>query len=72
MDESDMEYKGYNLKAAEGFSMIEIKSIGQGPAPAPLRGFYTNREIAMKGIDTYLASTNKGVDNGKTKGRSTG
>ena len=62
-----MEYKGYALKSAEGFSMIEIKSVGQGPVPIPLRGYYTNREIAMRSIDFYLASTIKGPKHGKTE-----
>lgn len=64
------EYKGYNLKSLGTFPMIEIKAIGSGPVPIPLRGYFTTGVSAMKAVDTFLNSLVKETNNGKTKSNS--
>jgi hypothetical protein len=64
------EYKGYNLNHLGTFPMLEIKAIGSGPVPIPLRGYFTTMVDAMKAVDTFLTGTIKELKDGKTKGDS--
>ena len=66
-------YKGYNVGMLGTFSMVQITSRGQGFAPKPLQGLYTNTLAAHKAIDVYLEGLKKGrKKNVKTKDASTG
>jgi hypothetical protein len=64
------EYKGYNLVPMGTFPFTEIKAIGSGPVPTPLRGYWTTITSAMKAVDAMLAEVNKEPNNGKTKSNS--
>ena len=67
MSEAEGVYKGYQIVNYGGFNLVEIKSIGQGPVPDPLRGLYTSHATARKTIDNFLLT--KETDSGKTKSR---
>lgn len=59
MEES---YRGYRIIHDFG-QMVRIINEGKGAIPTVLRGSYTNRTFARKGIDVYLEE--KGVKDGK-------
>ena len=63
-----MDYRGYRVEALGTYSLINIKSKGSGPVPAPLQGLYTSYLEAHKAVDMYLESLKKGKKaNGQTK-----
>lgn len=66
------EYNGYNIHQLGTFPMVEIKAIGSGPVPSPLRGVFTTVTMARKAVDSYLANKEKGPQDGKTKGSGKG
>ena len=70
LSEADGEYRGFNIKAAVPWNLVEIKSIGQGPVPEPLRGMFTTKMSARAAIDFFLR--NKEIEGGKTKSVSKG
>lgn len=65
LSEADGEYKGFNIKAATPWNLVEIKSVGQGPVPEPLRGMFTTKMAARLAIDFFL--TNKEIKGGEAK-----
>lgn len=48
------EYKGYLIAGDGTYGMKEIKPVGKGSVPMPLRGSYTSAYMAHKAIDTHL------------------
>lgn len=60
-----MEYNGYKIDIDGVYGYFNIKPIGKGSVPIQLRGTYTTRVFAQKGIDAYLSE--KGNKNGKAE-----
>ena len=70
LSEAEGIYKGYRIVNWGGYNLLEIKSVGQGPVPEPLRGNYTSHANARKAIDNLVdIKENPG---GKTTGRGKG
>ena len=65
MSEADGEYKGFNIRKTDAWNLVEIKAIGQGPVPDPLRGMFTTKSAARSAIDFFLKD--KEIEGGKTK-----
>ncbi len=61
------EYNGYSIRPLGTFPMVEIKALGQGFVPGPLKGLFTTRSEAMKAIDVFVRDKEKGPRDGKTK-----
>jgi len=61
-----MEYRGYKIEGDGTFGLYEIKPLGRGSVPKPLRGKYTNHSQAKVAIDQYESSKDKGRKNVKT------
>lgn len=54
-----MEYKDYKIVADGVYGYFNIKPVGKGSVPIQLRGTYTSRVFAQKGIDAYLSEKGK-------------
>lgn len=62
-----MDYKGYKIENDGTFGMKEIKPLGRGSVPKPLRGKYTGYKEAQEAIDSYESTKVKGQKNGEAK-----
>lgn len=58
------EYNGYKIVSDGTYGCKEIKSLGRGAIPLPLRGQFTTERVARQAIDNHLAS--KVTTNDKT------
>ena len=54
MTEQTNTYKGFKILPLGTFSVFEIKPMGSGTVPMPLRGHYTNRREAQMAVDREL------------------
>lgn len=50
------EYNGYKIVSDGTYGYKEIKSIGRGALPLPLRGQFTTEKVARQAIDNHLAT----------------
>lgn len=50
------DYNGYKIVSDGTYGYKEIKSIGRGALPLPLRGQFTTEKVARQAIDNHLAT----------------
>lgn len=63
------EYKGYAVVWQGSLPYYQLKKVGQGPVPIPLRGYYTSKKDVHQAVDAY--ERNKEKPSGKTVSRRT-